>query len=82
MTKARIPETDTGIAGEVETQMHDVMMRKMRDRGWIETNLTLKAGILSGTVLEIGPGPGYLGLEWLKKTERAPGLSAWKSVGT
>jgi ubiquinone/menaquinone biosynthesis C-methylase UbiE len=69
MTKARIPETDTGIAGDVETQMYDVMMRKMRDRGWIETNLILKAGILSGTALEIGPGPGYLGLEWLKKTE-------------
>jgi ubiquinone/menaquinone biosynthesis C-methylase UbiE len=69
MTKARIPETDTGIAGEVETQMYDVMMRKMRDRGWIETNLILKAGILSGTALEIGPGPGYLGLEWLKKIE-------------
>jgi ubiquinone/menaquinone biosynthesis C-methylase UbiE len=24
---------------------------------------------LSGIALEIGPGPGYLGLEWLKRTE-------------
>lgn len=69
MTKARIPETDSGITGEVETQMYDIMLRSMRDKGWIETNLILKAGILSGIALEIGPGPGYLGLEWLKKTE-------------
>jgi hypothetical protein len=81
MTKARIPETDTGIAGEVETQMYDVMMRKMRDRGWIETNLILKAGILSGTALEIGPGPDISGSSGSRK-QRAPGLSAWKSVRT
>jgi ubiquinone/menaquinone biosynthesis C-methylase UbiE len=41
----------------------------MRDKGWIETNLILKEGISSGLALEIGPGPGYLGLEWLKKTK-------------
>lgn len=68
MTKPRIPETDSGITGEVETRMYDVMMRKMRDRGWIETNLILKEGISSGIAIEIGPGPGYIGLEWLKKT--------------
>ena len=28
----------------------------------------IKAGINKGLALEIGPGPGYLGLEWLKKT--------------
>ena len=43
-------------------------MRNMRDKGWIETNSILKEGISSGLALEIGPGPGYLGLEWLKKT--------------
>ncbi len=69
MTKARISETDSGITGEFETQMYDVMMRNMRDKGWIETNLILKEGISSGIALEIGPGSGYLGLEWLKKTE-------------
>ena len=68
MTKPRIPETDSGITGEVETQMYDIMMRNMRDRGWIETNLILKEGVSSGIALEIGPGPGYIGLEWLKKT--------------
>ncbi len=68
MAMARIPETDSGITGEFETQMYDIMMRNMRDRGWIETNLILKEGTSSGIALEIGPGPGYIGLEWLKKT--------------
>ena len=40
----------------------------MRDRGWIETNAIIKSGIRTGHVLEIGPGPGYIGLEWLKST--------------
>lgn len=69
MTKARIIETESGITGEFDTQMYDIMMRTMRDRGWIETNLVLNEGISSGLALEIGPGPGYLGLEWLKKTK-------------
>jgi hypothetical protein len=39
----------------------------MRDKGWMETDLILKLGIQHGLALEVGPGPGYLGLEWLKK---------------
>ena len=69
MPKPRKTETDSGITGEFNTQMYDIMMRNMRDKGWIETNLILKEGISSGLALEIGSGPGYLGLEWLKKTE-------------
>lgn len=69
MLKERIPETDHGIQGEFNVNMYDVMMRRMRDKGWITTPQILKAGITSGLALEIGPGPGYLGLEWLKKTE-------------
>ena len=68
MVKPRISETEHGITGEFNTQMYDIMMRNMRDKGWIETNLILKQGISSGLALEIGPGPGYLGLEWLKET--------------
>jgi ubiquinone/menaquinone biosynthesis C-methylase UbiE len=45
------------------------MQRSLRDKGWIETKQILQAGINSGLALEIGPGPGYVGLEWLKKTE-------------
>lgn len=69
MTKPRIPETDSGITGEFNVQSYDLMQRSLRDKGWIETNLVVQEGIASGTALEIGPGPGYLGLEWLKKTE-------------
>jgi ubiquinone/menaquinone biosynthesis C-methylase UbiE len=40
----------------------------MRNRGWLETGLIIKEGITTVLALEVGPGPGYLGLEWLKKT--------------
>jgi ubiquinone/menaquinone biosynthesis C-methylase UbiE len=45
------------------------MQRRLRDRGWLETPDLLRAGIASGDALEIGPGPGYLGLEWLRNTD-------------
>ena len=69
MVKPRVTETDQGIQGEFDVRIYDSMMRIMRDKGWIETNLILKAGIRQGLALEVGPGPGYLGLEWLEKTE-------------
>lgn len=68
MVKPRVPETDEGIQGKFDVSIYDNFMRKMRDRGWMETNDILRAGITSGLSLELGPGPGYLGLEWLKKT--------------
>jgi len=69
MTKPRIPETDHGIQGEVTVAHYDQMQRRLRDRGWIETRALLQSGITRGHALEIGPGPGYLGLEWLKLTQ-------------
>jgi ubiquinone/menaquinone biosynthesis C-methylase UbiE len=69
MTKARIAETDSGIEGEFTVAIYDAMQRRLRDRGWIETNDIIQSGITEGLALEIGPGPGYLGLEWLKNTE-------------
>jgi ubiquinone/menaquinone biosynthesis C-methylase UbiE len=69
MVKPRIQETDRGITGEFNTRAYDEMMRQMRDRGWLETNDIIKNGISYGLALEIGPGPGYLGLEWLKRTQ-------------
>jgi ubiquinone/menaquinone biosynthesis C-methylase UbiE len=68
MVVPRVHETDHGITGELNVQAYDAMMRRMRDRGWIETKLIIRAGISSGLALEVGPGPGYLGLEWLKNT--------------
>jgi ubiquinone/menaquinone biosynthesis C-methylase UbiE len=69
MPKARIVETDSGIQGEATVAIYDTMQRKLRDRGWIETNDIIQSGITKGLALEVGPGPGYLGLEWLKHTE-------------
>ena len=69
MTKARIPETDSGIQGEFVVTAYDEMERGLRDRGWMETKALLESDITAGHALEIGHGPGYLGLEWLKLTE-------------
>jgi ubiquinone/menaquinone biosynthesis C-methylase UbiE len=66
--KPRVIETDEGIQGDFNVTTYDKMQRYLRDRGWIETNSIIAFGIDSGLALEIGPGPGYLGLEWLKKT--------------
>jgi ubiquinone/menaquinone biosynthesis C-methylase UbiE len=69
MTRLRIPETDQGIQGPLTVEIYDQMQRRLRDKGWIETGDITKIGITHGLALEIGPGPGYLGLEWLKNTQ-------------
>lgn len=69
MTKSRIPETDHGIQGEVTVSQYDQMQRGFRDKGWMETKALIDCGITQGCALEIGHGPGYLGLEWLKQTK-------------
>lgn len=68
MTRPRIPETDHGIQGEFTVASYDRMQRTLRDRGWIATSSLLDHGLNHGHALEIGHGPGYLGLEWLKHT--------------
>jgi ubiquinone/menaquinone biosynthesis C-methylase UbiE len=70
MLKERVKETDEGITGDATVEMFSTFQRGMRDRGWIETDQIISAGIKRGHALEIGPGPGFLGLEWLKKTEQ------------
>lgn len=69
MTKPRIPETDHGIQGEVTVAQYDQMQRGFLKKGWMETQALLDSGIKEGHALEIGHGPGYLGLEWLKHTQ-------------
>jgi ubiquinone/menaquinone biosynthesis C-methylase UbiE len=68
MTRLRVLETDHGIQGQLTVEIYDQMQRRFRDKGWIETQNIIKSGITYGLALEIGPGPGYLGLEWLKNT--------------
>ena len=69
MVKPRIVETDQGIQDEFDVRTYNSMMRRLRDKGWMETDHIITSGITHGLALEIGPGPGYLGLEWLRKTE-------------
>ena len=69
MVGPRVKETEVGIVGLDVTAAYDRMQRCFRDRGWIETGSIIKSGISSGLALEIGPGPGYTGLEWLKQTQ-------------
>ena len=69
MARPRVPETDHGIVGKDMVSLDDELQRSLRDKGWIETKALLKSGITSGHVLELGNGPGYLGLEWLKSTK-------------
>jgi ubiquinone/menaquinone biosynthesis C-methylase UbiE len=66
--KPRIIEPFHVITGFQEAHDYDAMMRRFRDLGWLVTGRIIESGIRSGMALEIGPGPGYLGLEWLAHT--------------
>ena len=68
MHRPRIQETDQGIQGGFTVAIYDQMQRRFRDKGWLETNSVIRSGITKGAALEVGSGPGYLGLEWLKST--------------
>ncbi len=69
MVKPRVVETDHGIVGEDAVRDYDISMRRLRDKGMLQTESILNSRVDLGCALEIGPGPGYQGLEWLKKTE-------------
>jgi len=81
MTKSRMIETNIGLQGEFIAKDYDDIMRESRDKGQLYTDEIIKFGITNGNALEIGPGPGYLGLEWLKKTTGTT-LISWISVLT
>ena len=66
--KPRVIETEEGIQSDFTVAEYDKMQRHLRDRGWTEIKSIITSGINYGLALEIGPGPGYLGLEWLKRT--------------
>ncbi|MDI9369389.1 MAG: class I SAM-dependent methyltransferase [Synergistaceae bacterium] len=67
MTRARVVETNEGIQSEITVEMFDRFARIMRDKGWLNVDSLHNAGLLAGRALEVGPGPGYVGLEWLKR---------------
>ncbi len=67
MVKARVIETNEGIQNEITVDAFDLFARSMRDKGWNGVDGMIDSGIKGGDVLEIGPGPGYVGLELAKK---------------
>lgn len=67
MLKTRVIETNEGIQSEVTVEMFDVFARCMRDKGWNGVDGMIASGIKGGDVLELGPGPGYVGLELARK---------------
>ncbi len=69
MIRPRAVETDQEIEDELDVQAYDSMMRELRDHGRVPFAQVIKSGINRGLALEIGPGPGYLGLEWLRQTQ-------------
>ena len=69
MLKERIPETNEGIQEKLTVEVYDKFARNMRDKGWNNVDGFIASGITGGNVLEIGPGPGYVGLEWLRKSQ-------------
>ena len=70
MVKLRVP-MKYGTRGKKETKNYDLFMIKLREKGWLNPQKYIDFGISGGVVLQIGHGPGYTGLEWLKHAEEA-----------
>lgn len=68
MVRPRVIETNQGIQEAGDVEAYDYMMRRLSEKGWTVLREIIKFGITGGHALEVGPGPGYLGLDWLKKT--------------
>lgn len=68
--EARIPETTEGIQDEITVEQYDHMQRGLRDEGHLPVEELVRTSKPGDSALEIGPGPGYFGLEWLKHTKK------------
>ena len=72
MTEARTSQTDLKERQGFFARIYADMTSGMLAGGWLKDQYLapiMRSGITSGLVLEVGSGPGYLGLEWLKGTE-------------
>jgi ubiquinone/menaquinone biosynthesis C-methylase UbiE len=67
MIAPRVPEAGAILDGE-HAAAYDRMQGTLREQGLLETDDLLRGGIAAGRVLEVGPGPGHLGLAWLGAT--------------
>lgn len=64
----RVLETDCTTLGPVHAEAYDLMQATLQQMGWLETKDLLQSGVVRGFALEVGSGPGYLGLDWLQRT--------------
>ena len=67
MTKMRVIETNEGIQAPPTAELFDQFAKGMRDKGWQGVDSMLASGLPAGDLLELGPGPGYVGLELAKQ---------------
>ncbi|MBI5500687.1 MAG: class I SAM-dependent methyltransferase [Deltaproteobacteria bacterium] len=68
MIAPRIPETIGAIVGGDHAEAYDRMQAALREKGLLETEELVRSGVAEGGVLEVGSGPGHLGLSWLERT--------------
>ncbi len=71
IVESRIPETSDGIQDEGTTEEYDRMQRGLRDEGHLPVHELTECTQAGDHALEVGPGPGYLGLEWLRHTKES-----------
>ncbi len=68
MFEKRVLETTEGIQDECTVGQFDEMQRGLRDGGHLPVDDLARCTRAGDRALEVGPGPGYYGLEWLTKT--------------
>lgn len=67
MIRPRVIETNEGIQNELTVEIFQEFAENMRDKGWNNVDTMIASGITGKNILEIGPGPGFVGLELAKK---------------
>jgi ubiquinone/menaquinone biosynthesis C-methylase UbiE len=67
-TAARVPEAAGVSTGARFAEAFNCMQASLHAIGGLETEDLLRCGIANGLALEVGAGPGYLGLDWLERT--------------
>lgn len=70
MISERIPETSDGIQDEGTVMAYDAMQRGLRDSGNLPVSDLVAMTCPGDHALEVGPGPGYYGLEWIRSTRQ------------
>lgn len=58
MTRLRVPETDLGIQGQFTVDICDLMQRRLRDKGWIETR-DIKEDLMADWKLAVAGEPVF-----------------------